>query len=399
MRVRFFQANDEGETAAYLAMQRRVREFWSQFTQVQATPAQRWAGQLRAHLRALDEALGLEVDVRSEAERFLYVLGTDGASSTALAEAIVEQAPQVWPWTIATRRPPTALETALRRVRQDTGFELSVARARVGVGRGHGVEVVLGSHWFRGADDEEALGAAELLVSTLVGDQVFEHWITGVEVATARRPSPLRVVGQEEKSLPLALPELQDAVFNAVHRITSSLPEQPYHRFCEHGEWVLFEVSELPQVNVAERPPLPDLRMATTMCPEMLKCFLSAAPFASERFSAHDEHFCYLQLRIDGSEEERLRARTDYEEDLDRILVPGGLGCVVGAGLGDRFMYIVLAVQALDPTISVIVRRLRQLGAARESWIRFCDDKWRDEWVGAYDDTPPPLGYSDEKVR
>ena len=56
MRVRFFQANDEGETAGYLAMQRRVREFWSQFSQVQATPAQRWAGELRAHLRALDEA-------------------------------------------------------------------------------------------------------------------------------------------------------------------------------------------------------------------------------------------------------------------------------------------------------------------------------------------------------
>ena len=93
MRVRFFSAHDEQETAALLALQRAIDDYWVRFRKVALGPPSRWIAGLRKELQELDPGLGLEVDVRSESERHLYVLPVGGAHCYPLAEIVVARAP------------------------------------------------------------------------------------------------------------------------------------------------------------------------------------------------------------------------------------------------------------------------------------------------------------------
>jgi hypothetical protein len=171
--------------------------------------------------------------------------------------------------------------------------------------------------------------------------------------------------------------------------------------FCEGAEWVLFEIGDLrPQetqaaaeVNSADDDPLPqaDLLMTTTMCPEMLRCFLNGSPFSSGRFSRCAEEFCYLKLTLPGaSVDERVAQRIAIEEVLDYSLVPGRLGCVVGSGIGAEYMYIQLSLQNVEAALPLITRRVKEAGAGKQSWLLFCDTSFSDEWVGMWEDSPSP---------
>jgi hypothetical protein len=390
MRVRFFQPTDEQETAEFLALKRKIAAFWLHFQKVCHLPGAQWIGQLRHALKDINDALGFEVDdVRTAlgyegdaGEKFAYVISLDGPSFRPLAQAVVAEAPSIWPWVIASEREPVELDRALQRTFADTKFDLKTARARVGVGRGHGIEVIIAHHLFHGTHDEAGGQVGEQLVTTLLGDELFDGWITSVEVMAAPRPSPLRLVTADNTGLPLSLVELQASVQNAVTRITDSLPEEPLHVFCDRADWVLFEMDEMRQGEDVSGLPLPDLQMATTLCPEMLKSYLSGIPFASRRFSRHGERFVYLELAFgDASDNVRLAHRMALEEALDYALVPGRLGCVVGAGVGSEHMYVFLALHNLKPALATLNRCLFSQEAGFNACLRFCDDEWAMEWV------------------
>jgi hypothetical protein len=319
----------------------------------------------------------------------LYVLPIEGLEYLPLAEKIVAAASESLVWRFATARRPVNLDEALTRVANATRFDLKAARLKIGIDRGHALSVVVGHHLFQGNNDELGGEAAELLVSTVVGDALFERWVTSVEVVPAPRPSPLKLVGQDDGALPLPLGELGDTLTTAASRISDTLPEAPIHEFCDRADWVLFEMDELRQPDGDY--PLTDLRVATTLSPEMLKSFLSGTPFASERFSRHGERFAFIAFStVGGSQDENLDLRTALEEDLDYALVPGRLGCVVGAGVGETHMYVFLALHSVDAALKLVVRQLQEHHVPKSTWVRFCDDEWRLEWVGAYADTPTP---------
>lgn len=399
MRVLFFQPIDEQETAEFLALERKVAAFWRQFQKVCHSPPSVWLADVRRALKDMNPALGFEIEVTRAGERvlgssgehpsreqpaetFAYVISLEGPAYKPLAQAVVDKAPAVWPWVIASEREPVELASALHRVFTDTRFDLKAARARVGVGRGHGIEVVIGHHLFHGTQDETGGQVGEQLVTTLLGDDVFDNWVTSVEVVAAPRPSPLRLVGQEASGLPLGVAEVQAAVANAIKRISDSLPEAPLHEFCDRADWVLFEMDELRAGEDAAQWPLPDLHMATTMCPEMLKSYLTGIPFSSRRFSRHGERFVYLDLANDGSPEaERLEQRMALEESLDYALVPGRLGCVVGAGVGSDHMYVFLALHNVKAGLAALNRCLLSQPLSFRARLHFCDDEWAMEWV------------------
>ncbi|MBM4364337.1 MAG: hypothetical protein FJ104_16790, partial [Deltaproteobacteria bacterium] len=82
----------------------------------------------------------------------------------------------------------------------------------------------------------------------------------------------------------------------------------------------------------------------------------------------------------------RLARRVELEERLDRALVPGALGCVVGAGLGARHAHLLLALPALDAGLEALARVLRRLGADREARLLPCDSRLAYEWVGVWEE-------------
>lgn len=389
MRIRFFQPTNERETSEFLELELGIRNFWQRFARVQHRPSIEWAPELRRELELICPALGLEVE-GGGALRQMYVLAMDGPEYAPLARKMVAAAGEQPGWTITSERPALPLEVALARVASATRFGLDAARLKIGVDRGHSLSVVVGHYLFQGNGDELGGEAAELLVSTALGDATFERWISAVEVVPAPRPSPLKLVGQQDAALPLPLEELVDTITTAVQRITDTLPESPLHEFCERADWVLFEMDDLR--NEDARYPLADLRVATTMCPEMLKSFLSGIPFASERFSRHGERFAYVEIDTRGQDQNQsLEQRTALEEALDFALVPGRLGCVVGAGVGETRMYVFLALHALEPALELVTRHLQERRLPKRTWVKFCDDEWRLEWIGAFPDSPDPM--------
>jgi hypothetical protein len=398
MRIRYFVPDDEVETTRFTTLLAAIDDFWKRFVRVSGQRPESWISDLRATLGRVNRDLGLEVTSDPDGTQTMIVVPLGGAASWPLAELCVERAPRRMPWCFEARRAASSTAQALQNVRKSFGFDLGLARARVGVARGHLLEAVLASPEFTGSEDERAQAAAEVFLSLLVGDHCFESWLGRVSVQPAPRPSGLRVIGSGNVApLPLAIDELGDAVRAAVNGIALGLPETPLHVFCERAEWTLFELDELLQVKDAhpqatwegtqselcETPAQSDLLMAATSCPEALKCLLSGERFSSERFSRHGERFCYLKLRVDAANDEaRVQARSDIEDALDRALVPGRLGCVVGSGLGREHVYVDLALNKVDPALNVVKSRLARLGIRDEAWLFFFDDEWSNEWVG-----------------
>lgn len=386
MRIRFFQPTSEAESAAFVDLERRAREFWRHFRTHQRRPVGEWVSLLSRELNGVSPYLTLEIDAE---QRRLFVLPTSGQRYLPLATLVVEASGNLGDWSAATQRPGLPLERALTRVASATKLDLKAARLKIGVDRGHALSIVVGHYLFQGNDDELGGDAAELLVARVLGDATFERWISSVDVVSAPRPSPLKLVGQQDANLPLPLEELEETITTAVNRITDTLPEAPLHEYCDRADWMLFEMGELRSPD--EEYPLPDLQVATTMCPEMLKSFLSGIPFASERFSRCGERFAYLQIDTRGQDRSQsLEQRMALEEALDYALVPGRLGCVVGAGVGETYMYVFLSLHDMAPALRQLQRQLQEHRVSKRTWLRFCDPEWSLEWIGAYADSPEP---------
>lgn len=307
-----------------------------------------------------------------------------------LAEEVIAEAPRCAGLTFVRHLPELSSERATLDVLSRTGLALDRARARIGFSRGHLLEAVVYSPVYSSAAEEHVLSGAELLLRRLVGDACFDDWFACVDVAPLPRGGPLRVLTDRavstEDTLPLA--DVLPAVSRAIASVLQALPAEPYHTFCDRAEWTVFELE--PAV-LEDYVGLEDVAIFSTMLPEAMKSFLEGARFSSRRFSRHGERFVVVKLDTAHlSPRERLERRAAIEDDLDRALVPGRFGCVIGAGVGLRYVYAVLAVTELDRALDIMVRRLRRAEVHERSWISFCDADWAHEWVGVHPGTPPP---------
>jgi hypothetical protein len=136
-------------------------------------------------------------------------------------------------------------------------------------------------------------------------------------------------------------------------------------------------------------PAKADLLVASTMQPKVLAAALQDPAFYSERFSRHGERFAYL--KIDGRDGPgKFADRSEMEDALDAALRPAGAGCVFGGGTGLRYSYIDLALKDVARAAAALRPVLQGGEISRRSWLLFADCEWRDEWLGVWDDTPPP---------
>jgi len=225
----------------------------------------------------------------------------------------------------------------------------------------------------------------------LLGEETFETWIADVSAIPAVRGGPLRVLSdraEPESTFPIT--DLVAAVSAATAGLVAGLPAAPLCDLGDDEDWTMLEATPDP---LPDYPAQNDLVMATTRCPEMLKCFLEGRPFSSTRFSRHDELFLYL--KIDQGELEpgkRLTERTRIEDTLDPCLRQGGLGAVIGNGLGLRYDYVDFAMRDPKRAIEVLAARARELELPKRSWLLFCDSLRADDWIGIWPDSPRPPG-------
>ena len=109
--------------------------------------------------------------------------------------------------------------------------------------------------------------------------------------------------------------------------------------------------------------------------PELVKSYLSGAPFASTRFSRVNELFAYLRFEHRDADVRRSLARRRVLEDaLDAALVSERAGRVIGGGLGLSFSHVHLALDRVARGVTVVREVVARIGLhGPTSSLRFCD--------------------------
>ncbi len=386
MRIRFAQLDhctaDDEQRRSYEA---RVDRWVEGARELRGDEAEDSFAGLSSTLMALDPRLQLlpwrgRRDVR-------YVLSTRGVRELCpLVDRLMAKVREAGVAWLDAYVPARSLVDVQSEIDETFGVSLGGARVRVGIVRGHLLEVVVMAPEFASARDEAALEAAEVLVEGLLGERVFDHWVSAVSVAPGRRAGPLQVVSDAGASSGHPVGHLTGLVARAIEGIIQGLPDEPWSRRVEPEAWTLFEAEPELSSDYAMQD---DVAVATTRAPELLKCFLERAPFSSLRFSRHDEAFVYLKLECAGDSDTRLRLRESLEERLSLALGPGR-GAVIGNGLGIRYVYVNLALEDLEHSL----RTVREVAAAQvptsRGWIQFFDSDWQGEWLGLLPTTPPP---------
>jgi len=128
-----------------------------------------------------------------------------------------------------------------------------------------------------------------------------------------------------------------------------------------------------------------------TMCTPLWKNTHINLPFTSERYSKLREIFCYL--KIDGREGldgTFFKDRSQIEVALDNALINARLGCCIGAGTGLHYSYIDLAFMNLEKGVAIVKEVLQKGNITKKSWILFFDSELESEWIGIWDESPPP---------
>jgi hypothetical protein len=175
------------------------------------------------------------------------------------------------------------------------------------------------------------------------------------------RGGPLKLIdaaANRDQTFPLH--ELRLTVERTVEGVRAGLPARPLCLEPSRADWLLLEAQPDQTSDVGQA----DLMVASTCAPEMLKCYLQAAPFSSLRFSRCGERFAYLKYRASGEFAARVEARQVLEDELDRELRARGLGCVVGNGVGSAHCYIDFALLDVDSAIALVCEWAR----AAELW-------------------------------
>jgi hypothetical protein len=398
MRIRFAARSDEDEWEALQALRRRIDAFWQSCDDVLARRTARFgAGERKLLERTLTEAarqaapgVHVELDVLEGGEHRVVVVPDGDTGGEPLADEFVRRALGKTNRIAARFRPEVDAKTAVTDVRARFGVDLQRARVRMGFSRGHLLEAVVYAPSFSHAGDERALEASELLVARLLGEALFHDFVGSIEVAPLPRGGALRVLGDSAMAAEetLSLVEVLPAAEAAIRGLYAELPEAPYHAFCERADWTMLELKPELADDYGGKD---DLALVSTMLPEATKCFLEGAPFSSVRFSKHGERFAYLKIDMaDRSPQQRHDLRVELEDELNNILVPGRVGCVTGAGLGVRYVYLDLALSNLEHGVRIACERVHRVRPDAAGWALFCESGWEEEWVGVGHHGPPP---------
>jgi hypothetical protein len=377
--------NPQDRTAARRKEQllERIDQWWDAFRARAADLDDLFSGRakwdvaawMHSHLQAIDERLMWEFGP-SPVGHQLVITPESHKPLRPLVATVLERAPRLGGWAFSPYRVPESEDLARQMVEARTGAPLpDRLTARASVGEQNRIDLVVESPAFPKSGKRQALHQAFVAVESLLGEEALDKWVGVVEVERSR---PGR------SSLPPA--RLKPTVDALIGSLRDQLPAAP------------LLAAELPDTGAVlkgqpdehdDYPAKADLLVASTMQPKILAAALQDPAFYSERFSRHGERFAYV--KIDGRDGPgKFADRSEMEDALDPVLRQAGAGCVFGGGTGLRYSYIDLALTDVPRAIAAIRPVLQDGGLSRRTWLQFADCEWRDEWLGLWDDTPPP---------
>ncbi|WP_435005563.1 hypothetical protein P12x_003394 [Tundrisphaera lichenicola] len=371
--------------ARWRAFEGKVGELKSLFNQETRWDLPRW---MDDHLRPIHPKIMWEYGPAVCGDGHRLVLTPESARELRpLVDKILERAPSITGWEFYDARLPEDLESTQATVSGRASYDIDDFLVRASVGDKRLIDLCYYSPNIETAEDEAAFNAAFVATETLLGENCLDRWIGAIEI----RPDPKAgVAGRGVPRHAIKLDRLKETVDAAIASIRDQLPPTPHHDWAGGAEWTMWKLEPEPADDFYGQA---DLFVGKPPNPAMWIAAHSGSPFDSERFTRCGETFCYL--KIDGAEglgNSKFTDKGDIEDALDEALIPRGLGCQVGGGMGLRYAYIDLALTDVPVAITSIRERLQVGGLPKRSWILFFDSDLANEWVGVYDDTPEPPG-------
>ncbi len=400
MRWRFIDKNNRAEVAERQIVIERIDAWWREFAESADDIAATFTGKsdldlpawIEEHLQSIDANLMWEFGpaIRDAGHRLVVTPETDH-HLRPLVQSILERAPDLKGWEFYEHRLVEDIESAQFTVEGRTGCNLSEMKFRASLGEFNLIDLKFGSPSKSRIKDKSAFNAAFVATETLLGEKVLNDWIGVIEVSPIQETSAIKSLLGLARKPPqwISLERLYDTVNSLIGSIHDQLPPVPHYEWItEETNWTLWELKPEPADDYVEQS---DLIVGKSANPAMWTTAHRHKLFCSDRFSRYHEIFCYVKIDgSDGFDESEFADKSEVEDALDQVLKPQKLGCQIGGGTGLRYAYIDLALTNAYQGIEAIKRQLRAGKVPNRSWILFYDSDLATEWIGIYDDSPPP---------
>ena len=296
-----------------------------------------------------------------------------------MLSTLLQRAPKIPGWEFYPYRLPEGVPQTIASVKGRTGVNITGALVQAQVEAGRKIELLWGFPSLRGADRDTLMQAAFVATEVLMGEQVLDTWIGGIDLLDSAN------VGQTR---PLPLDRAQTTVSALIRSIHEQLPNHRAVDISQEEGWSNFQ-REPEQAD--DYPRRRDLVVGSTHSVEVFEAAHYGQPFTSACHSRFGEWFCYLKLDAsDVPTEHVVEFRSNFEDALNPLLLQAGVGGCIGGGSGLRYSYIDLALTDINRAIPIICQVLTQGRAPVRSWLLFLDDELEREWVGIYAQTPEP---------
>ncbi len=400
MRWRFIDKNNRAEVAEREIVIQKIEAWWEEFAKRADDIAASFSGKcdldlpawMDEHLQSIDPNLMWEYGPAIQVKGHRLVITPEcDHHLRPLVQSILAKAPDLNGWEFYEHRLVEDIESAQSTVEGRTGCNLGEMKFRASLGRNNRIDLNFGSPSKSRIKDKSAFNAAFVATETLLGEKVLNDWIGVIEVSPIQAPSTLTSLLGLARKPPqwISLDRLYDTVNSLIGSIHDQLPPDPHYKWItEETNWTLWELKPETADDYVEQS---DLIVGKSANPAMWTAARNNELFCSDRFSRCHEKFCYVKIDgSDGFDESEFADKSEVEDALDEALKPQKLGCQVGGGTGLRYSYIDLALTDVNQGIEAIKQRLRSGKVPKRSWILFYDSDLAAEWIGIYDDSPPP---------
>jgi hypothetical protein len=339
------------------------------------------AGFMFKNLQAIDASMmwefGPALNVKGHR---LVITPEDRKDLRPLVTEILNRAPALEGWEFYPYRPPVDFDHAKTTVESRTGTPLVGLNFTGEINEINQVDLAF---IILDAKDKEsgelAHRQAFVMVESILGEEILDKWIGAIEISDS--------LSRGNNHKPIS--ELGIWVNDQIRKIKQALPSKPFYERANDEQWTLFKITPPKEKEYVRQE---DMIVAKTMCIPLWKNAHSRASFTSERFSKIGEIFCYVKLDgREGLDGTLFEDKSEIEDALDNALISEKLGCNIGGGTGLQYSYIDLALTDLDKGIAVVQNVLRNGRITRKSWILFFDSELESEWIGVWDDSPPPI--------
>ena len=350
----------------------------------------RWLNQL---LREVDDRFCWEIfpSERPDQWRMAFSVESHRAARLMLRD-FVAAAPQTPGWSFHPWRVPMAYPTARRWARQRSGADCDHLAVNISRGTARNLNLLFAPLPDAPPGSQQKwLTLAYSASEAILGEEVLDRYIGSVSMAP---PAEARAWWRKLRrtSQPsdwLSMSQLAEHIEECVAELRSELPSAPLAKLLDSRGWTTVEVTPTSEIPDTRRH---DLRLLTASVASLapLTAAHRSEPFFSTLHSNYGETFCYVQWEHGESDDNALLTRRDeLEQSIAQALAEHN-GCVIGGGIGEKYLYFDLALTELEQSIPSLRRALLPHQPPLACWLLFFDEELAEEWVGIHPNAMAP---------